>query len=281
LIASFKGRNGFKPRNDLLNGDTFSYYHEEDSPTILQMLQGNEQFQESAEKDVPKSSFSSDSSVASLDSTPEEDDTKTKGKAWWKPKRKQEGVHDVPTTAPKDGAMSLWKRMSGRTSKPTSEKDMILMETVERKVHAKYLEAKKKPELAMPDHILSAIRSPLLPHIAVTKLKENDRRSGAKLVKSYQTPIPIPKPPRPTSSNNNKHIIKARPRGLPRPYRPSPLKNVRRVTSLDVNKGLPPLPPDRRAHQVAKRGMKGIVGVWRVAIRRVINEYVSDMARAY
>jgi hypothetical protein len=54
--------------------------------------------------------------------------------------------------------------------------------------------------------------------------------------------------------------------------------------AMDVNKSLPPLPPERQIilrHAASKVSLKDVVGVKKIAVKRVISEYVGEMARAY
>jgi hypothetical protein len=121
-------------------------------------------------------------------------------------------------------------------------------------------------------HILAAMRNsdlPSLPRSHKRKASENRRGSTGTTRVQHRNSSP-------SLSVNARS-------GLRRPYKPSPLKNVTRVTSMDVNKSLPPLLPERQImmRHASKMDLWEVAGVREVAVRRVINEYVGELPKAY
>ncbi|KAE8868108.1 hypothetical protein PTNB29_02019 [Pyrenophora teres f. teres] len=262
------------------------------------------------------SCFSSDSSIFSIEHTSKlsnpANKTRSPTTSWWKPKRKREGTSQELTTLsspppvpPKDHTARLWQRMSKNTLKahPTIRK-------LERKSHFTLSCSSKEKSsrhsnvsthvpvhrssdwyiayrrecaslLGKPDnqqhaspHILSSMRYSSRPRFSDTlKSSGNGKthRSSHGSSKSAHS--------RPRSSQ----AAKVSSRSIHQPYKPSPLKKVTRAASLNLNKELPPLPPEGRriTHKAFTVTLREVVGVRKVAIKKVVNEYVREMAKAY
>jgi hypothetical protein len=259
--------------------------------------------------DVCQFCFSSDSSLYTpVDGNP------TKVKAWWKPKRKLVSIQEASTAedprSPKEDTGRLWKRGSRNATKVFAEKE--LMEKIERKLQAKRAavnaaaqasdgrilanrrsnthpayRGNKDAEPNASTHILAAMQNSDIPSLPSShKGKASENRRGSRGTTRIQ------------HRNSSPSLGDSARSGLRRPYKPSPLKHVTRVTSMDVNKSLPPLPPERQVMMryaskvdlgevvgVRKVGVRKVgvrkVGVRKVGVRRVINEYVGEMAKAY
>lgn len=271
----------------------------------------------SNEPDASQSCFSSDSSIDSTDfSKPEVDVTAARTRptalSWWRPKRNYDEIHEDTRAASipnfQEYSVGLWKRISKKTSNHLRNKNP--KDEVDRKLQAKLSKVEHsslrashmsegsvnrdshchlahRKQTAAPNvqsgfstssHIFSVMKPLNSPCASqsmannTTKSQRGSRNSPAMLTKS-----------RPSSST---HSTKVAPQGIHpvhRPYKPSPLKHFTRVKSLDVNKELPPLPPEARrlAHQASKGTLREVAAVRKVAIRNVVHEYVDEMARAY
>jgi hypothetical protein len=261
----------------------------------------------SEDQDISRSCFSSDSSVDSIEfSKPELGILATKMKptmlSWLRPKRKYDSLNGgtkPETPGPKDHTPRLWKRISKMA--PNQTMDATLKERVDRKLHAKLTNTKSRasrtsqittndchpayrhqtptldvqPSISTSSHILHAMK-----FLNSARTSQSLPRNTTKTQSSRHDSNPNPNPQRPTSTT---HSATAMPYGFHRPYRPSPLKHVTRVTSLDVNKGLPALPPEARrlVLQTEQVRLRELQAVRKVQVRRVINEYVGEMAKAY
>lgn len=257
----------------------------------------------SEDQEVSRSCFSSDSSVDSVDfSKAEIGILTTKMRptmlSWLRPKRRFDSLHGVTkpdSSGPKESSVGLLKRIS-RTAAPTM--NYTLKEKVDRRLQAKLSNAKLRassasqipttgchlafreqadapivqPELSTSSHIFNAMRAFNSHRASQTVPSDTTKSQRGSHGSSFSRPRPV--------STHSTNII---PYGFHRPYRPSPLKHVTRVTSLDVNKGLPPLPPEARrlAHQASHARLKDLQAVKQVAIRKAINEYVGETAKAY
>ncbi|KAI4942758.1 hypothetical protein J4E91_009927 [Alternaria rosae] len=257
----------------------------------------------SEDQEVSRSCFSSDSSVDSVDfSKAEIGILATKMRptmlSWLRPKRKFDSLHGgtkPDSSGPKESSVGLWKRIS-RTTAPTM--DDTLKEKVDRKLQVKLSNAKLRassasqipttdchpafreqadapnvqPELFTSSHIFNAMRAFSSHRASQTVPSDTTKSQRGSHGSSFSRPRPV-----------STHSTDIMPYGFHRPYRPSPLKHVTRVTSLDVNKGLPPLPPEARrlAHQASHARLKDLQAVKQVAIRKAINEYIGEMAKAY
>lgn len=264
------------------------------------------------EVDVAHSCFSSDSSQNSVDWPCKLEVSAEKPNApatsWWKPKWKKEGIPTVPAvvtalSTPKENPFSLWKRMSKTTPRRTMDKELKVK--VEQKLqhklpsvfcerssprgsdvrcepengssdlHPAFRNPPLRPDPPSPTRTPSAMRTAYRPNSGgnTTSKAKHSQRSSATTAKSERR-------------GSTPRLTKAAPRVVHRPYKPSPLKTVTRVTSLDVNKGLPPLPPEARpvrppmTHQASRITVKEVAGVRQVAIRKV-NESVDEMAKEY
>ncbi|KAA8618750.1 hypothetical protein PtrSN002B_002040 [Pyrenophora tritici-repentis] len=253
------------------------------------------------EREAVYSCFSSDSSIFTIDHTSKfsspVNKTRSPTASWWKTKRKREGTSQdlstlpsSPTVPPKDHAARLWQRMSKSTLKLhhtthklerkshstlscSSERKSPRHSSVSSHVPAHHssdchptyrkesasLPVKSDHQQHASPHILSSMRHPSRPRFSDSLKSSGNRKTHRGNRSSTRSA-----PPRPRSS----HATKVSSRSLHQPYKPSPLKKVTRVTSLDLNKGLPPLPPEslRITHKAATVTLREIAGARKVAI---------------
>jgi hypothetical protein len=271
----------------------------------------------SNEPDVSQSCFSSDSSsVESTDFSKAEVDVTTTRKrpialSWWKPKRKYDGIDEVTraTSIPnfQEYPVGLWKKISKKTShhrldryskdkvnpKPQVKLSMmkespsrasrVSQKTANRDsdCHAAHRNQSTTPniqsESSSSTHILNAMESLDSPRARQKMTRSTKSQRG-----NHNSPTCLTKS-RPSSSTHSTKAVA--PHGIHpvhRPYKPSPLKHFTRVHSLDVNKGLPPLPPEARrlARQASKGTLKEVAAVRKVAIQKVMRKYVDETAQA-
>lgn len=222
----------------------------------------------SSEAAVSRSCFSSDSSLASVNwpcklaGLVEKPKSQTRFR-WMQP-WKREAQHHVtaeksPRCPPRSATLSLLSKMScfSTSSKPkkTIKKDSIKDKT-ERKLRkrlslradpssdrkpeeaGKKRDPPRRPARPCTSQGLGVMRHPCKPNGVGKSTNEAKVNSApASGLSSARSPPPSP------SRSLPRHIqTAARGGGVSRPYRPSPLKNVTRVMSMDINKGLPPLP---------------------------------------
>ena len=243
----------------------------------------------SDEPSAAQSCFSSDSSVDSIEfSKPGVDVTANRTKptalSWWKPRKKYHGIHEATRAASipdfQEYPVGLWKRISKKTS------DRMLNKNTEgetdRKLQAKLSKMEESSMRASRMREGSAHRGSHCPQThkkqTTPPIVQSDVSTSPHMLSAMRT-LKSPRASQSMTSNTTKSqrgnhnspacISKSRcsisthftrgvtPHGIHpvhRPYRPSPLKHFTRVTLLDVNKGLPPLPPEARrlAHQASK-----------------------------
>jgi hypothetical protein len=131
----------------------------------------------SVTRDRSQSCFSSDSSLCTT-AEDEECPTKEEAKAWWKPKRKLERIHEDPEAmsennhrASRENAGRLWKRGSrSPSSKIIVEKE--LMEKVERKLQEKRHAAAEIANVQASERSVRANRSSDTTHPAYRGRRE-------------------------------------------------------------------------------------------------------------
>ncbi|KAF1831565.1 hypothetical protein BDW02DRAFT_45521 [Decorospora gaudefroyi] len=209
----------------------------------------------------PKSHFSSDSSLASLECAPD-----TKAAAWWKKAHRKHtsSTQDAlqPTTSTKANAARLWKRLSTCTPKPTVPEHNQPTSEAERKLAKKDTNTRSIasnrgiPTIQTFNHIHPALRNTsqqaaaaavlvLAPSTSshhITSAMRISPRSKS-ISNTHQTRTPTGK----HRSSNNPSVSTQR----ISPHQPrNPLNNVTatRGGPLHVNKGLPPVPsaPDQK-----------------------------------
>ncbi|KNG50118.1 hypothetical protein TW65_03036 [Stemphylium lycopersici] len=265
------------------------------------------------EVDVAHSCFSSDSSQNSVNwpckLEVSADKPKAPATSWWKPKWKKEGIPTVPAavtalSTPKENSFSLWKRVSKTTPRRTLDKESKAKvgrklqhkssplsserssphasdvrrepESSSSNLHPAFRNPPLRPDPPSPTRTPGAMRTPYRPNSGdntTSKAAKHSQRSSANAAKSERR-------------GSTPRLTKAAPRVVHRPYKPSPLKTMTQVTSLDVNKGLPPLPPEARpvrppiTHQASSITVKEVAGVRKVAIRKV-NESVDETTKEY
>ncbi len=240
--------------------------------------------------------------------------------SWLKPKRKYDRLQGatpslVLPSGPREYPAGLWKRISKATPNHATDMNsnpkgkvilklqskLSLADTTASRTSATNQNAgnnindchpayRAQPDISIkhpghstPSHILNAMKSLHNNSSSSPLTKPNaPRTTTSKPPKaSKQTTTNLITKPRPSSSI---HTAQTAPRHcFPRPYKPSPLKHVTRVTSLDVNKGLPALPPvaRRRAHEASKVVVQELQAVRKVAVKKAVEGYVDDKGRAY
>jgi hypothetical protein len=202
---------------------------------------------------VRQSCFSLDSSLYTQDDGP----PANKAQAWWKPKRRFDSIQETAPLdnyrASKENASRLWKR--GSKTLPNSIADKELMEKVERKLKEKRLTAAMQ---AHEGRVLEDRRSNTHPAYRSSREVAVASKSGHASNHILTAMRPSSLTPLPRSAQRNcigtsklqlrssSLSFNVSARSINRPYKPSPLQNVTRVTSMDVNKNLSPLPPERQ-----------------------------------
>ncbi|KAI4702301.1 hypothetical protein J4E81_002664 [Alternaria sp. BMP 2799] len=287
------------PETVRIDGTTEQALRQDD----VEDLDQSDERRSSEDHEISRSCFSSDSSADSVDFSKAEIGMQVTRMrptmlSWLRPKRKYDSLQE--NTRPnspgtKESSVGLWKRISRTTSHSTM--NTTLVGKFDQKLQAKLSNAKLRAsgasqipanechpafreqadasnaqaDLSTSAHILNAMRS-LNSHRASQSVPSDTKPQRGSHNSSFSRPRPC-----------STHSTNIMPYGFHRPYRPSPLKHVTRVTSLDVNKGLPPLPPEARrlAHQASHARLKDLQAVKKVDIRKAINEYVGEMAKAY
>jgi hypothetical protein len=201
--------------------------------------------------------------------------------------------------ASRENAGRLWRRGSrSPSSKIIVEKE--LMDKVERKLQEKRLAAAENASLQASERSVRANRSSDTTHPAYRSRRElmNSELNASIHILTAMRPSSLTPSSRTSSSttkvrrsntltNSLQHrSIKAQTPGITRAYNPSPLQNLSRIpsTTMNVNKNLPPLPPERQImlrHAASRASLKDVVGVRKLAVKRVISKYVGEMAMAY
>ncbi|KAI4625729.1 hypothetical protein J4E80_002862 [Alternaria sp. BMP 0032] len=283
------------PETVRIDGTTEQALRQDD----VEDLDQSDERRSSEDHEISRSCFSSDSSADSVDFSKAEIGMQVTRMrptmlSWLRPKRKYDSLQE--NTRPnspgtKESSVGLWKRISRTTSHSTM--NTTLVGKFDQKLQAKLSNAKLRasgasqipanechpafreqadtsnvqPDLSTSAHILNAMRT-LNSHRASQSVPSDTKPQRGSHNSSFSRPRPC-----------STHSTNIMPYGFHRPYRPSPLKHVTRVTSLDVNKGLPPLPPEARrlAHQASHARLKDLQAVKKVDIRKAINDSILTM----
>ncbi|KAI4666614.1 uncharacterized protein J4E79_002653 [Alternaria viburni] len=231
-------------------------------------LDQSDERRSSEDHEISRSCFSSDSSADSVDFSKAEIGMQVTRMrptmlSWLRPKRKYDSLQENTrpnSPGPKESSVGLWKRISRTTSHSTM--NTTLVGKFDQKLQAKLSNAKLRASGA--SQIPANDCHPAFREQADASNAQPDLSTSAHILNAMR--------------NLNSHRAS---QSVPSDTKSQ--RHVTRVTSLDVNKGLPPLPPEARrlAHQASHARLKDLQAVKKVDIRKAINEYVGEMAKAY